>query len=96
MAKQPVLEPDVTGTSSGGERWQVVIFDNDVTPLQLVIEVLIRATGCGLREASIETWEAQEYGKAPVHFAAKEECDKIAMVIASIGVRTEVSLEWES
>lgn len=96
MAKQPVLEPDVRDTSGGSGRWQVVIFDNDVTPLDLVIDILIRATGCGLREASIETWEAQEYGKAPVHFAAKEECDSIATIISSIGVKTEVSQEWES
>jgi hypothetical protein len=56
--------------------------------------VLIRATCCDVREAMTEVWEAENYGKAAVHFASQEECAAAAAVISSIGVKTEVAPEW--
>ncbi len=55
----------------------------------------MRSTGCGLEEASIETWEAQMYGKTAVHFSSRNECEIVAVMISSIGVKTEVSREWK-
>ena len=73
----------------------VTIFNNDTNSMDEVLEILMRATGCASEEAYLETWEAHTFGKAPVHFAGRAECDEAARVIASIGVKTEVSLEWE-
>jgi ATP-dependent Clp protease adapter protein ClpS len=72
----------------------VVIFNNEINSVEEVIEILIRATRCGLEEAEIETWEAHTYGKAAVHFASRDECDQAAKLISSIGVGTEVAPEW--
>lgn len=91
----PVLEPELGSGTVGQSRWMVVIFNNDVNSMEEVIDVLIRATGCDLEEASIETWEAHTFGKAPVHFASKTECEEAARVISSVGVKTEVAKEWE-
>ncbi len=73
----------------------VVIFDNDFTPIDDVVRTLMYATGCDLEEACVETWEAQQYGKAPVHFAGEPACLAVAAMIESIGVRTEVKKEWD-
>ena len=73
----------------------VVIFNNEINSFDEVILALIQATGCDLEEAEIEAWEAHHYGKAPVHFADKEACLDAAAVISSIGVKTEVSPEWQ-
>jgi ATP-dependent Clp protease adapter protein ClpS len=73
----------------------VVIYDNDNNTVDEVIEILMRATGCGSQEAMIETWEAHNLGKAPVHFAERTECEIVAGMIGSIGVQTEVRREWE-
>jgi ATP-dependent Clp protease adaptor protein ClpS len=54
----------------------------------------MRATQCDEEEAFIEMWEAHTFGKAAVHFAGREECDKAAVIIASIGVKAEVMKEW--
>jgi len=72
----------------------VVIYNNDHTSMDDVIEVLMRATGCDMQEAYIEMWEAHTFGKAPVHFAAKCECDDAATTISAVGVKTEVAPEW--
>ncbi|HWA83635.1 MAG TPA: ATP-dependent Clp protease adaptor ClpS [Fimbriimonadaceae bacterium] len=92
---QTLAEPRIDGPGVGSGRWMVVIFNDDHTPYDMVILALVRATGCDLREAEMETWEAHHFGKAPVHFSSKEECDQAAAVISSIGVKTEVCPEWE-
>ncbi|HTQ11837.1 MAG TPA: ATP-dependent Clp protease adaptor ClpS [Fimbriimonadaceae bacterium] len=91
---QTAVDPKVDGPGIETGRWMVVIYNNDVTPFDMVIIVLMRATGCGAREAEIEAWEAHTFGKAPVHFSSKEECEKAAVIISSIGVKTEVCPEW--
>ncbi len=73
----------------------VVIFNNETNSFDEVIEVLIEATGCDVDEAKMEAWEAHHFGKAPVHFASKSVCQEAAEIIASAGVRTEVSPEWQ-
>lgn len=73
----------------------VVIFNNDYTPFEIVIRVLMSSTGCDLEEASIEAWEAHNFGTAPVHFAGEPACHAIAAMISSVGVKTEVRKEWD-
>lgn len=72
-----------------------VIFNNDTTSMDQVLLILMRATGCDADEAYIEMWEAHTYGKAAVHFDTKEECVRVAQVIETIGVRTDVKKEWD-
>ena len=92
---QTVLKPEVQEPGVGNGRWMVVIYNNEVNSFDEVIDALMRATGCDVEEAAIEAWEAHHYGKAPVHFAAKSECDEAARVISAVGVKTEVTPEWE-
>lgn len=92
----PELLPQTDQPStSTGPRWKVTIFDDDNVHREDVLEALMRATGCDTQEAEIEVWEAERYGRAPVHFAERTECESAAWIIARIGVKTEVSLEWE-
>ena len=73
----------------------VTIFDNTETSMDEVVEILVRATRCTLEEAAIEMWEAHTFGKAAVHFHPdREECGRVAGIIGSVGIRTEVSPEW--
>jgi len=73
----------------------VVIFNNDYTPIDDVIRVLMEATGCTPEEAYMETWEAHHYGQAPVHFAGEAACLAVAAIIDRIGVKTAVMKEWD-
>jgi hypothetical protein len=92
----PSLLPEIQEpTSSTGARWKVTIFNDDHILRDDVLDVLLRATGCDAAEAEIEIWEAEKYGKAAVHFANHPECESAAWIIGRIGVKTEVSLEWE-
>lgn len=90
----PVLEPQTQDPGVGTRRWMVTIYNNDTNSQDEVVEVLMRATGCGIEEAYFEMWEAHHFGKAPCHFSSRKDCEGAALVIASIGVKTEVSPEW--
>jgi len=87
--------PGSQKSSTRTSRWMVVIFNNDSNTFEEVISVLMLATGCDIQEAYIETWETHTYGKTAVHFGAREECQEAAEIIARIGVKTEVCLEWD-
>jgi ATP-dependent Clp protease adaptor protein ClpS len=92
---RPFVEPEIIEKGQVAGRWMVVIHNNDYNSFDEVVDVLMRATGCSGEEAAIETWEAHTYGKAPVHFSGRDECEIVAAMISSIGVRTEVRPEWE-
>ncbi len=91
---QTQLAPEINDTHLSG-RWMTIIFNDDHTPMDLVVLTIMVATRCDATEAEIETWEAHTYGKAPIHFASEAECNQVASVIQTIGVKTEVCLEWE-
>ncbi|MBW7928090.1 MAG: ATP-dependent Clp protease adaptor ClpS [Fimbriimonadaceae bacterium] len=85
----PVLEPTTSDTGFGG--WIVTVFNNDVNTYQEVIEILMRATGCPFEEAYIEAWEIDHLGLSVVHHGRQEECERVAAVIATIGIEVRVS-----
>ena len=50
----------------------------------------MQATACTLEEAEIETWEVDHLGKSVVHHGGQEECQRVAGIIRTIGIRVEV------
>ena len=84
-----IEEQDTDSTGSGG--WVVIVFNNEYNTYEQVIDILMRATGCTAEEAWIETWEIDHLGCSVVHHADEEECNRAAAVIATIGIKVEVS-----
>lgn len=96
MSSPAILDaPDaeIAESKSGGGQWIVTVFDNDKNTYEEVIHILMVATGCDVDEAYMETWEIDHLGKSVVHHAGEKECREVADVIASIGIRVEVSEE---
>lgn len=84
--------PDVadTGTSGG---WLVTVFDNDRNTFEQVIGILMLATACSVDEAQMEAWEVHHLGQSVVHHSGKEECERVAETIRTIGIRVTVTEE---
>lgn len=80
------------GVRSGGG-WVVTVYDNDFNTVDEVMAVLLIATECTPDEAYIETWEVHNLGASVVHHSSEEECRRVAAIIATIGIRVEVSEE---
>ena len=84
----PDLREQGPGTGSGDHI--VIVYNNDHNTYDEVIDILIRATGCPLEEAQIETWEVDHLGKSVVHHSTQEECERVAGIIRTIGIHVEV------
>ena len=83
--------PEIEDSGPGLGRWIVTVFNNDTNTYDEVILVLMAATHCDFEEAYLEAWEIDHLGRSVVHCAAEEECERAAAVIATIGIRVEVS-----
>jgi ATP-dependent Clp protease adapter protein ClpS len=73
--------------------WIVTVYNNDYNTYEEVVTILMIATACSMDEAEIETWEVDHLGKSVVHHAAEDECRSVAEIIATIGIRVEVTQE---
>ena len=93
---QTLQAPETTDGATRRGRWMTLIFNNERNSMDEVVDVLMRATGCDEDEAAIEAWEAHTYGKAPVHFAAREECGRVAEHRSSgSGCGPKSTPEWD-
>ena len=70
---QLTLETNETNLSG---RWMTVIYNDDHTPMDLVVLTIMVATRCDAKEAEIETWEAHTYGKPQSIFPVKPNVTK--------------------
>ncbi|NLC56334.1 MAG: ATP-dependent Clp protease adaptor ClpS [Armatimonadetes bacterium] len=86
--ERPTPTEDGPGTGSGDH--VVIVFNNDFNTFDEVIHILQVATRCPRSEAELETWEIHHRGRSLVHHGDREECDRAAAVISSIGLRVAV------
>jgi ATP-dependent Clp protease adapter protein ClpS len=86
----PEAEREIAGTGREGD-WVVIVFDNDHNTWEQVISILMLATECALEEAEMETWEVHHLGKSLVHHGSEEDCEKVAAIIRTIGIRVETA-----
>lgn len=78
------------GPGLGDGNYIVIVYNNDHNTYPEVIGILMRATGCSLEEAQMETWEIDHLGKSVVHHAGQEECETVAAIIRTIGIQVDV------
>lgn len=84
-----VEKPSVPVSGFGG--WTVTVFNNETNTYEEVMHILQVATNCAPEEAYMETWEIDNLGQSVVHISTREECDKVATTISTIGIKTDVA-----
>ncbi len=87
---QEIPELGERGPGLGGGDYIVIVFNNEHNTYSEVIGILMRATGCSLEEAQMETWEIDHLGKSVVHHSSQEECENVAVIIRTIGIQVDV------
>lgn len=73
--------------------WIVVVFNNETNTFDQVIGILLMATRCTPAEAIQKTQEIHENGEAVVFISDEITCNKVAHIISSIGLVTQVEKE---
>jgi ATP-dependent Clp protease adaptor protein ClpS len=72
----------------GGPR-MVILYNCDCHSFDEVILQLVRATGCHQAKAEQIAEEAHHLGRAVAFSGDEEECERVAAVLASIGLQVE-------
>jgi len=69
--------------------WIVILYNDDWHTFDDVIEILIKATQCTVDKAEGIAWEVHTKGRAICFDGSREECERVASIIASIRLQVE-------
>ena len=73
------------------EFYEVRIIDNDYNTYQEVMEITMLALNIGLEEAYAVAWEVDHRVSCVVAHAPREEAERIANIIRTIGIEVQVN-----
>ncbi|GIV02597.1 MAG: hypothetical protein KatS3mg015_1427 [Fimbriimonadales bacterium] len=76
-------------------RFRTVVLQTGGVSLRTTATALIFATGCGLEDAYIGSWEVGHLGRCDAFFGSQVECCAVASILSIFGLKTEVRPEWE-
>ena len=85
--------PEPADPSKGGSGYRVILYNDDHTPMDAVVEQLIKATQCGLAEAVKIMTEAHYKGRAVCYKGSREKCQRVARILREIRLQCEVDCD---
>jgi ATP-dependent Clp protease adapter protein ClpS len=86
----------VTAEETGQEEalsppWITILWNCDCHTFDQVANQLVKAIGCSLDDGMAIAWRVHNDGKAVVRVGARSECERVAKVLAEIGLRVTVA-----
>ena len=82
--------PEPADPTQSGDGFRVILYNDDHTPIDLVVEQLVKATSCTTRRAAEITIEAHHKGRAVCYKGARDKCHQVARVLREIRLQCEV------
>ncbi len=80
---------DIRDSASITGPWIVILYNDDWHTFDEVIEILCRATGCAEDRANAIAVEVDTKGRAICFDGSREECERVASIIATIRLQVE-------
>lgn len=102
---EPLVKPDgdtavideaVENTDDGDQNkdgYRVLIYNDDHTPIDLVVKQIVKATACSTLKATKITLEAHHKGRAVCYRGSKGKCQQVARVLREIRLQCEVDCD---
>lgn len=94
VAARPLAEPtleEVTDREVGvAPPWLTILWNCDCHTFEEVARQLMKAIGCSYDEGMAIAWRVHTEGRATVRVGPREECERVARVLAEIGLRVTV------
>ena len=85
--------PEPAEPSNSNSGYRVVLYNDDHTPIDAVIEQIIKATQCTLEKAVQITNEAHYKGRAVCYRGAREKCHAVTRILREIRLQCEVDCD---
>ncbi len=85
-ATRPVPEETVDETTALPPPWITFLWNCDCHTFEQVASQLVKAIGCSYDEGMQIAWRVHTEGKAAVRVGPRPECERVARVLAEIGL----------
>lgn len=86
---KPWTDEEIVAEVERKRKYCVVAYDNDTTPYNEVLEVLMKHCGYQFEQADHYVRTVHDYSKAPVYWESKEKCDELVDKFKAIKVQSE-------
>lgn len=90
---QTIVKPELQEDTQTAKPARVLLYNCDCHSFEEVEAQLVLATGCTLETAQQHAWTVHHEGRAVVFQETRAACEKVAVVIRSIGLQVEV--DWD-
>jgi ATP-dependent Clp protease adaptor protein ClpS len=71
--------------------WVTVLWNCDCHTFDEVAAQLVKAIGCSYDQGMAIAWEVHAHGKSVVRVGPRTECERVARILAEIGLRVTVA-----
>ncbi len=87
------IDDQIDDGDTDKDGYRVLLYNDDHTPADAVVEQLIKATQCSLNKAIKIMDEAHRKGRAICYRGAKSKCQQVAKVLREIRLQCEVDCD---
>ncbi len=87
----PATEAETGRATAASPPWITLLWNCDCHTFDQVATQLMKAIGCSHDDAMAIAWRVHNNGKAVVWVGPRVECERIARILAEIGLRVSVT-----
>jgi ATP-dependent Clp protease adaptor protein ClpS len=88
-----LVVPEIDGPGNSGDGYRVILYNDDHTPVDAVIEQVIKATQCSRQKSIQITIEAHEKGRAICYRGSRGKCQEVTKILREIRLQCEVDCD---
>ena len=87
---RPITEEEAGQATAVPPPWITILWNCDCHTFDQVTAQLVKAIGCSYDDGMAIAWRVHNDGKAVVRIGPKAECERVARILAEIGLRVNV------
>jgi ATP-dependent Clp protease adaptor protein ClpS len=87
---RPAVEEEAGAETLIEPPWVTILWNCDCHTFEQVARQLMKAIGCSYEDGMAVAWRVHNDGKAVVRAGPREECERVARILAEIGLRVTV------
>jgi ATP-dependent Clp protease adapter protein ClpS len=88
---RPVVQEETGRETTFEPPWITILWNCDCHTFEQVARQLMKAIGCSYDDGMAIAWRVHNDGKAVVHVGPKDECERVARILAEIGLRVTIA-----
>ena len=88
---RPATAPETGADTAVPPPWVTILWNCECHTFEQVANQLIKAIGCSYDEGMAIAWRVHNDGKAVVRIGPRAECERVARILAAIGLQVTVA-----